>query len=442
VFPDHAPGRFSLALRAGTARKLEERIAAARHGDDDTPAAAARRVLELLAALGGHDRLTRGHCERVRALNDLLAAEMGLAPEDRDRLRWAALLHDIGKLHVPRRILTKPSKPTNAEWEQLRRHPIDGARLTAGLRPWLGRWADSIPQHHERWDGAGYPNGLAADDICLGARIVAVADTFEVMTARRPYQRPVSPDAARKELARCAGAQFDPAVVRAFLNVSIGDLHHALGFVSWLAELPFLASAPHLEGVAAAAGRTMATLGVSTALTAALAPPAPTPSVAAASGSRAPASAAAVAPLAPAPPPPPSPAPGAAAGGGTDITTEAAPPPSGPPAPPAPSLATPAPAPPSPVGAASLPVVTTVPLVPGVPGLSVPNVAGPTTVSPPLGPSPALPVPALPVPVVPAPPPATPPSPAPPPPPPAPATPQNGGGLLSGLLGTVRRLIG
>jgi putative nucleotidyltransferase with HDIG domain len=160
VFPDRAPGRFSLALRAGTARHLEARIAEARRaGEHDDPAVAARRILELLAALGDHDRLTRGHCERVRAFNDLLAAEMGLSDEDRDRLRWAALLHDIGKLHVPKRILSKPTKPTDTEWEELRRHPVEGARLTAGLRNWLGPWADSIEQHHERWDGAGYPTG-------------------------------------------------------------------------------------------------------------------------------------------------------------------------------------------------------------------------------------------------------------------------------------------
>src|ERR1700688_1043044 len=266
VFPDRGPGRFSLALRAESPRHLQEQLAQVRQAGDDDPATAARRILALLAALGDHDRLTRGHCERVRAFNDLLADAMDLCAADRDRLRWAALLHDIGKLRVPRGVLTKPSKPTATEWEQLQRHPTEGARLTAGLSPWLGPWASTIEQHHERWDGSGYPHGLAGTEISLGARIVAVADHYEVMTARRHYQRPVSPDAARKELSRCAGTQFDPAVVRAFLNIAIGDLHRVLGPLSWLAELPFLGGVPRLEGVAAAAGKTAATIGVGTTM--------------------------------------------------------------------------------------------------------------------------------------------------------------------------------
>jgi hypothetical protein len=271
VFPDQAPGRFSLALRAGTTRHLQQQLAQVQQVGDDDPATAARRILALLAALCDHDRLTRGHCERVRAFNDLLADAMDLPAADCDRLRWAALLHDIGKLRVPPGVLTKPSKPTATEWEQLQCHPTEGARLTAGLSPWLGGWADTIEQHHERWDGTGYPHGLAGTEISLGARIVAVADTYEVMTARRPYQRPVSPDAARKELSRCAGTQFDPAVVRAFLNIAIGDLHRVLGPLSWLAELPFLGGVPRLEGVAAAAGKTAATLGVGTTMLVAVA---------------------------------------------------------------------------------------------------------------------------------------------------------------------------
>jgi len=265
VFPDHAPSRFSVAFKAGTTRNLKEKLArATEQGLVDEPARAAERILVLVAAMNIHHRGTRGHSERVRAFNDLIAEELRLPEADRDRLRWAALLHDVGKLEVPVRILDKPGKPTEAEWDTLRRHPEDGARIVAPLRGWLGPWAAAIEEHHERWDGAGYPRGLAGQEIGLAARIVAVADVFEVMTAPRAYRRPVNAEAARAELARCAGSQLDPAVVRAFLNVSLGKLRVAMGPLSWLAQLPFVGALPRLEGVAAA-GRAAATAaGVAT----------------------------------------------------------------------------------------------------------------------------------------------------------------------------------
>jgi hypothetical protein len=275
VFPDRAPSRFAVALRAGTTRHLEVRLEEARRaGARAEPAVAAERILELMGALSAHDRISRRHCERVRAFSDLLASEAKLSMADQDRLRWAALLHDIGKLRVPARTLMKAGKPNVGEWQQLRGHPAEGALLTAGLTSWLGPWARTIPEHHEHWNGAGYPNGLLGDEIALGARIVAVADAFEVMTARRPYQRPVSADAARKELARCAGVQFDPAVVRAFLSISIGRLHRAMGPLSWLAELPFVGSLPRPDALAAAAGRSAATatIGVTAILGASAVP--------------------------------------------------------------------------------------------------------------------------------------------------------------------------
>ena len=240
-FPDLAPSRLNMSRRAHSARELD---ALMNGSSNETTQEAAERVLTLLAALAQHDRATRGHAERVRAYTDLLALRMGLSSRERDRLRWASLLHDIGKLHVPASLLTKPSKPTEDEWDTLRRHPAEGARIAAALLPWLGEFGAVIEQHHERWDGTGYPRGLRGNGICRGGRIVAVADTFEVITAPRPYKRPIKREAALAELVACSGTQFDPEVVRAFLAVDSKRMLLAMGPTSWLAGLPLVGQAP------------------------------------------------------------------------------------------------------------------------------------------------------------------------------------------------------
>jgi putative nucleotidyltransferase with HDIG domain len=235
VFPDRAPSRFSVALRSGTSRQLYERYETVkRDGLGGTPAEAARTVVELIGALNAHDHATRGHCERVRAYTALIAEELNLPADEVDKLRWAGLLHDLGKLEVPKEILNKKGKLDADEWALIKTHPAAGARIAAPLAGWLGDSFRAIAEHHERWDGAGYPRGLAGEDIALGARIVAVADAFDVMTAARSYKTPHAPSWARSELVRCAGSQFEPVVVRAFLHVSLGRLRlgpHAIGAV-------------------------------------------------------------------------------------------------------------------------------------------------------------------------------------------------------------------
>ncbi len=170
-------------------------------------------------------------------------------PHDRDRLRWSALLHDIGKLAVHPDILNKPGKLDDDEWEVIKKHPLEGAKLTAPLAGWLGQWANTIAEHHEKFDGTGYPYGLKGDQISLGGRIVAVADCYDTMTNVRTYKSSMSPKAARAELAACAGTHFDPKVVRAFLDVSIGRLRPVAGPLAWLGSLPFVSSIPQAVSV-------------------------------------------------------------------------------------------------------------------------------------------------------------------------------------------------
>jgi hypothetical protein len=255
VFPDQAPSRFKVAMRSGSTERLEEKIHAAKAAaKTDTPSTAAARLLELVAALNVHDRLTRGHCERVRAYAVMIGGELGLSKDDLDLLNWAALLHDVGKLRVPTEILTKVGPPSHREWEVLHQHPQFGEELVEPIRGWLGTWTSAVGFHHERWDGNGYPHELAGEAIPLAGRIVAVADAFDVMTSARSYKEAgVAPD-ARKELARCAGTQFDPHVVRAFLNVSLRRMRFVMGPLSWLAHAPLLARLPLTPAMGTLAG--------------------------------------------------------------------------------------------------------------------------------------------------------------------------------------------
>ena len=263
VFPDAAPSRFRTALRSGSVRKFEERLAA---GEVVAPQEAATALLGLVTQVGKHDRLTRGHSERVRAFTDMLSEELGLPDDDRDKLRWAALVHDVGKLSVPPEILNKPGRPTEEEWEVLRNHPAEAAELIEPLRPWLGDWALAATEHHERYDGAGYPAGLAADEISLAGRIVAVADAYDVMTAARSYKKPLSPAVAREELTRNAGSQFDPVVVRAMLNISMGRLRFVVGPLGWLSELAWIIRIPQAATTAAGGAATAASAAATAAI--------------------------------------------------------------------------------------------------------------------------------------------------------------------------------
>ena len=255
VFPDAAPSRYQLALRSGTVETLEERLELMRQAKEaPTAQEAAEILLRLVAALSIHDRITRGHAERVRAYSYMLGKQLGLGDDDLDRLNWAALLHDIGKLEVSPEILNKSGKPTDAEWESLRLHPLYGETLVVPLRAWLGEWTEAVGYHHERWDGGGYPRGVAGDQIPLAGRIVAIGDVFDVITSARSYKEPSSTSEARAEIVRCSGTQFDPRLVRAFVDISLNKMRLVLGPFSWLTHAPLLARLPLTPSIGAALG--------------------------------------------------------------------------------------------------------------------------------------------------------------------------------------------
>jgi HD domain-containing protein len=265
VFPDEAPSRFKLALRSGTVDSLEERLRLMKEANEAASAQeAAEILLRLAGALDVHDEITRGHSERVRAYSYSLGKELGLATDDLDRLNWAALLHDIGKLEVSKEILNKPGRPTEEEWQELRQHPLYGETLVEPLCEWLGSWAEAVGYHHERWDGDGYPRGIAGEEIPFAGRIVAIADVYDVITSARSYKAAGGTAEAREEIARCAGSQFDPRLVRAFVNISLGKMRLVMGPLSWLSHAPILARLPLTPSIGASFGG-LATLATAAA---------------------------------------------------------------------------------------------------------------------------------------------------------------------------------
>lgn len=172
----------------------------------------------LVAALDTRDRETEGHSQRVVRFALLIAAEMAYPEDDLNNLQRGALLHDIGKIGIPDAILRKPGPLDDDEWEIMRKHPEFGRRMLSGI-PFLNRPLDVIYAHQERYDGTGYPKGLAGEAIPIGARIFAVADAFDAITSDRPYRKAQSLETARQVIRDNSGTQFDPKVVQVFLSI-------------------------------------------------------------------------------------------------------------------------------------------------------------------------------------------------------------------------------
>ncbi|RME20644.1 MAG: HD domain-containing protein, partial [Deltaproteobacteria bacterium] len=174
-------------------------------------------IRSLAQALEARDAYTRGHSERVTRYAIATARCMGLSERSLRIIRYAGLLHDIGKIGIADSILNKRLELTEQEWTTIRNHPLFGDAILEPLK-FLHDAQHIVLHHHERWDGSGYPNGLKGTEIPLEARIVAVADAFDAMTSHRPYRAAMAREKAIEELRASAGKQFDPEVVEAFLT--------------------------------------------------------------------------------------------------------------------------------------------------------------------------------------------------------------------------------
>ncbi len=175
----------------------------------------------LIATIGARDSYTKEHSERVTTYALRTAEVMGLGPEDIDTVRFGGYLHDIGKIGVRDTVLLKPGGLTKEEIGEIRLHSVIGDQIVKPIR-FFDKERKIIRHHHERYDGHGYPDGARGEEIPAIARILAVADTFDAMTSHRPYRAARTPEHALAEIDRCSGTQFDPEVVRAFLETVSG----------------------------------------------------------------------------------------------------------------------------------------------------------------------------------------------------------------------------
>jgi putative nucleotidyltransferase with HDIG domain len=172
----------------------------------------------LITALDAREHETQRHSKRVSEYTLIIARELDVPEREIVDIDRGSLLHDIGKIGVSDNILLKPAKLTEEEWVEIRKHPGIGYQILKGI-DFLEEAAKLVLQHHEKFDGTGYPQGLVGEDILLGARIFAVVDTFDAMTSDRPYRKALSYQIAREEIVRFSGRQFDPRIVQIFLSI-------------------------------------------------------------------------------------------------------------------------------------------------------------------------------------------------------------------------------
>jgi putative nucleotidyltransferase with HDIG domain len=175
-------------------------------------------VRALVKAIEEKDTYTRGHSERVAALAVRMGRKLGLAESEIEYLQFGSILHDVGKIGIPESIVRSPKSLTDAEYRIIKKHPLKGVEILHPIT-FIRDYMHLVRNHHERWDGSGYPDGLAGDDIPIGAQIVAVADTYDAMTSSRSYREGRPPEQAAEEIRNKAGTQFSPHMAEAFMEV-------------------------------------------------------------------------------------------------------------------------------------------------------------------------------------------------------------------------------
>jgi response regulator RpfG family c-di-GMP phosphodiesterase len=230
-------------------RKVRDRTTELRAALKDIAATYQQTLLALVAALDAREHETSDHSQRVVRYTTLIAERMGIHAQELEEIGRGALLHDIGKIGIPDAVLLKPGKLTPEEWKEMRRHPDIGFDMIKAI-PFLSIPAEIVLSHQEKFDGSGYPRRLAGQDIHIGARIFAVADTLDAMTSDRPYRKGGTFANAIAEIQRCSRTQFDPEVVAAFCDIGEAGLqrvrdemlaqkgNHAASLSNWAAELP------------------------------------------------------------------------------------------------------------------------------------------------------------------------------------------------------------
>lgn len=200
-------------------QKVEERTSELRQAIVEIGATYATTLEALCNALDIRDNETEGHSQRVSTYAVTIARQLDVPDGQILEIERGSLLHDIGKIGIPDSILRKSGPLTEAEWEIMRRHPLLGHKMLRHIK-FLDNGRRLVLEHHERWDGKGYPQGLAGEEIYLGARIFALVDTFDAITSDRPYRKARPFEVAEEEIKRNIGKQFDPQIVEAFLAIS------------------------------------------------------------------------------------------------------------------------------------------------------------------------------------------------------------------------------